>query len=268
MPDALLLQPPPGDLTGPYPALPYLKAYAGRRGFEVTVRDLGIEAFNYLTRGRPFLNLLETAAGQRKELEALPFLNAGQQRRFGNLASVMGLEIKPELMAKTLDVFKDEDLFFDYDRYREAGAFLNAFFRLLSAVSHPTRLTAADYPRVRTLGRWSNIWDHENPEINPYVDYYQNILFPEIAKDPPPLLGISMVFGAQSVQALVLARLIKKRFPRIHVTLGGAYLSQWILAMEKPQLREIFQAADSVVCGEGGKTFLRFIGEDQKQTTP
>ena len=40
---ALLLQPPPGDLTGPYPALPYIKAHAEKEGYKVMVKDLGIE---------------------------------------------------------------------------------------------------------------------------------------------------------------------------------------------------------------------------------
>ena len=48
MPHAILLQPPPGDLTGPFAGLPYIKAYAQQRGFDVRIHDLGIKAFHFL----------------------------------------------------------------------------------------------------------------------------------------------------------------------------------------------------------------------------
>jgi radical SAM superfamily enzyme YgiQ (UPF0313 family) len=69
-----------------------------------------------------------------------------------------------------------------------------------------------------------------------------------------------MVFAAQSVQALVLGHLLKKRFPEIHVTMGGAYLSQWVMVMADAQLSELFQCTDSVICGEGEVPLSELLG--------
>jgi radical SAM superfamily enzyme YgiQ (UPF0313 family) len=52
-----------------------------------------------------------------------------------------------------------------------------------------------------------------------------------------------------------LGFLLKRRFPNTHITLGGAYLSQWVMNMSAPQLTELFRCTDSVVCGEGETAF-------------
>ncbi len=70
-----------------------------------------------------------------------------------------------------------------------------------------------------------------------------------------------MEFGSQSVQALVLGRLLKERFPSIHVTMGGAYFSQWVLLMGETQLNWLFACTDSVVLGEGEKAFARLMDQ-------
>jgi hypothetical protein len=42
---AMVLQPPPGNLTGPFAAPAYLKAYARENGYDVRIWDAGIGAF-------------------------------------------------------------------------------------------------------------------------------------------------------------------------------------------------------------------------------
>ena len=56
---ALLLQPPPGDVTGPYPALCYLKSYAAAKGYRVMVKDLGIEALHCLSQPERVADMLD-----------------------------------------------------------------------------------------------------------------------------------------------------------------------------------------------------------------
>ena len=68
-----------------------------------------------------------------------------------------------------------------------------------------------------------------------------------------------MVFASQSVQALVLGNLLKENFPDVHITLGGAYLSQWAMVMGETQLAALFQCADSVICGEGEAPLAKLL---------
>jgi radical SAM superfamily enzyme YgiQ (UPF0313 family) len=258
-PHALLLQPPPGDLTGPYPALCYLKSYAATRNLSVTVRDLGIEAFHYLS-ARPRLDDLTARADALiRDLENRTVLHPAHQQRYRMLLNGKAVRSWPAQLQRALDVFRDPSIFYSHRRYRRACRLLDAFFGLVSAVHFPTEVTPSTYPTAIELQTMSAILAHRQATINPYIAYYKNILFPQIAAAAPPVIGLSMVFASQSVQALVLGNLIKKRFPDVHVTLGGAYLSQWVMTMQAPQLADLFRCADSVICGEGEVPFADLV---------
>jgi anaerobic magnesium-protoporphyrin IX monomethyl ester cyclase len=256
---AVLLQPPPGDLTGPYPALAYLKATAQRRGYDVLIRDLGIEALWHFTEESRLRKLLERAEVLRQGLEAKVELSSAELNHYAQLVSAVGLGLEPGLIRESLAVFKDKARFYKYPVYRKASFLLEAFYRLLSAVCFPTQVTSSEYPTVRMLGSFQAVAAHCGRSINPYVEYYENVLFPYIASTNPKMVGISMVFAVQSVQALVLGKMLKERFPHIHVTLGGAYLSQWVLLMKDDQLLDLFTFADSVICGEGENPFSELL---------
>jgi len=251
----MLLQPPPGDLTGPYPALPYLKSFARAHGHTVRVRDLGIECLYFLTREDILRDILNRASDARKELESKKFLTPGEQSRYRRLVAAAWIGTKPDMPADTLKSFKEGGSFFNYRLYRQTCRSLDAFYGLLSALYYPTLITPSEYPTAQSLNSMANILAHRDPERNPYVRYYQEVLFPAVAAQAPKVVGISMEFASQSVQALVLGHLLKERFPDIHVTMGGAYLSQWAMLMEQEQLIDFFSCTDSVVCGEGEPAF-------------
>jgi anaerobic magnesium-protoporphyrin IX monomethyl ester cyclase len=256
---AMLLQPPPGDLTGPYPALPYLKSYAESRGHIVKVRDLGIESLHFLSQEDKVHQFLEHAAKIRRGLESKKSLNSVEQSLYRLLISAAWLEIKPELLSRALRFFKDHGQFYNYRLYKQSSRVLNAFYGLLSAVYFPTLISPSEYPTAQALNSMKRVLAHCNNEINPYVEYYERVIVPEIAAQAPKVVGISMEFASQSVQALVLGNLIKERFPQIHITMGGAYLSQWIMMMGQEQLTELFKCVDSVVCGEGEIAFSELV---------
>lgn len=249
------MQPPPGDLTGPYPALPYLKSCAQQDGYKVRVLDLGIEALHFLVSENRIQDLLDRAEAMRRQLEEKRSLDPSEQHHYALLLMAMGLGLKPDLINRALNLFKDGKKFYDYPHYKESCRFLDAFYKLLSAAHYPTIVTPSEYPTVRMLQTMDNVLAHRDRTLNPYIDYYEGILFPQVADEAPSVIGLSMVFASQSVQALVLGSLLKERFPEIHVTMGGAYLSQWVMLMGEQELSELFTYTDSVVCGEGEKPF-------------
>ena len=256
---ALLLQPPPGDLTGPYPALCYLKSYAAAKNYGVTVRDLGIEAFYYLSETKQVQHLVGRASELRQKLETKGVLAPAEQHHYHLLLMAMGIGLNTGLQDQVLDCFKDPKKFYDYRLYKKAQRVLDSFFRLLSAVHYPTIVTPSEYPTATMLKTMKKVLDHRKRRVNPYTQFYEDILFPQIAAEKPPVIGISMVFASQSVQALVLGNLLKESFPDIHIVLGGAYLSQWVMVMGETQLSDLFQCTDSVVCGEGETSFVTLL---------
>ncbi|HIJ55587.1 MAG TPA: radical SAM protein [Deltaproteobacteria bacterium] len=256
---ALLLQPPPGDLTGPYPALCYLKSYAAAKNYRVTVRDLGIEAFHYLSGTKQVQHLADRAAELRKKLETKGFLAPAEQQHYHLLLMAMGIGLNTGLQDQVLGCFKNRNKFYDYRLYKKACRVLGSFFRLLSAVHYPTIVTPSEYPTATMLKTMKKVLDHRKRCVNPYTHFYEDVLLPQIAAEKPPVIGISMVFASQSVQALVLGNLLKESFPDIHITLGGAYLSQWVMVMGETQITELFHCTDSVICGEGETSFVTLL---------
>ena len=265
---ALLLQPPPGDITGPYPALAYLKSYARQQGFQVTVKDLGIEALLFLSDPTRVAGMIDQVRERCRRMEVCPSLDAGQQRRYGMLLAALACEDRPHWFTESIQSFRDPSLFFDYSSYVKARSGLNAFFGLLSVLHDPTVLTPAAYPTATMLKSMAAILTHQDPAVNPYVHYYETLLMPFIAERQPAVVGISMVFANQSVQALVLGRMIRDRFPHIHVTLGGAYLSQWVMTADDSRVAGLLTCADTIVCGEGEQAFTDLLRCVSKGESP
>ncbi len=257
--DALLLQPPPGDLTGPYPALCYLKSFAAGHGYRVQVKDLGIEALHYLSHPERTAQMLADVRRQCRDMEAQTALDVSRQKQYSRLLAALPAGDQPEWFSNTFMLFRQPDAFYDHRRYRLARGALNAFFDLLSAAHYPTILTAAEYPTATRLKTMDAVMAHQDPALNPYVRYYEQVLFPLIDDLKPPLVGISMVFANQSVQALVLGRMLKKRRPDVHVVLGGAYLSQWAMTADDAQVAQLLCCADSIACGEGEQVFADLL---------
>jgi anaerobic magnesium-protoporphyrin IX monomethyl ester cyclase len=256
---ALLLQPPPGDLTGPYPALCYLKSYAAAHGYTVGVRDLGIEGFQFLSQDERIRHLVAEAGKIRLQLESKGTLSPEEQRRYRLLLMSTGFGLTKGFSHQLENGFKSPEKFYDYPSYQKTCRLLDAFFRLLNAVHYPTIVGPSEYSTATLLKTMPKILEHRKGSVNPYLPFYKDILFPQIAALKPSIIGISMVFASQSVQALVLGNLLKESFPDIHITLGGSYLSQWVMMMGEPQLRTLFQCTDSVVCGEGETSLVTLL---------
>jgi anaerobic magnesium-protoporphyrin IX monomethyl ester cyclase len=267
MPHAVVLQPPPGNLTGPSAAPAYVKAYAQDRGYIVQSRDVGIEAFHYLIDPQRVDRLIERADALLRRLESKGVLAPMEQRWYGLLLMAKGFGLDPGRIADAVAGFKDNARFYDFARYKIDGKVLDAFFRLLRAVYYPTMVTPWDYPSVHALKTEHAVRLHLDDDINPFVSYYREILIPEIAAAQPDVVGISMVYATQSVQALVLGILLKQHLPEIHITMGGAYLTQWALLMEEQQGSFLFSATDSVVCGEGEVPFVRLLDWRQNEVS-
>jgi hypothetical protein len=259
MSHALLLQPPPGDLTGPQAAFAYLKAYAQSGGCDVQVYDLGIEAFDYLTQPQQIGLLLEKADILRQQLEDRGVLKAFDKRWYGLLLMAKGFGIQPEMITGAVAGLKTPERFNDYPSYKADCGVVDAFFRTLRAVYYPTMVTPTHYPSAHELKSMNSVLLHRDEALNPYLSYYQAVLFPRIENASPSVIGISMETAAQSTQALVLGQLLKERYADIHVTMGGRYLTQWTLTMDDDLLSALFVATDSVLCGDMEECFSSLL---------
>jgi radical SAM superfamily enzyme YgiQ (UPF0313 family) len=236
-----------------------LKAFAEPHGHSVLVRDLGIEALHFFSRDEQLKALARRASRMREVLEAKDYLEQDEQRLYGMLATAAWIDRNLHSVADALKTFKNRRRFPDYRQYKRACHVLDAFYRLLSATHFPAEITAADFTSAQSVNSPEGVLAFCDRSLNPYVSFYEEILFSQVAEYQPAAIGISMEFAPQSVHALVLGKKLKERFPDVHITMGGAYLSQWVLLMQEPQLNWLFTCTDSVVCGEGEEAFTGLL---------
>jgi anaerobic magnesium-protoporphyrin IX monomethyl ester cyclase len=95
---------------------------------------------------------------------------------------------------------------------------------------------------------------------NPFAAFYRKAFLPELAAQPPKILGISVCGSFQLGAALTLARLVKEADPRICIVIGGAFFSTLPeVLLERKAASNLFRHVDAYVFNEGEIPFLRLI---------
>jgi hypothetical protein len=93
---------------------------------------------------------------------------------------------------------------------------------------------------------------------NPFSACYRERFVPELARDRPALVGISISGPFQLAAAFTLARVVKEVDPRIQVVIGGAFFSTipGVLLRQKTG-SNLFKHVDAFVFNEGELPLLR-----------
>ncbi|MCX7927420.1 MAG: cobalamin-dependent protein [Candidatus Omnitrophica bacterium] len=95
----------------------------------------------------------------------------------------------------------------------------------------------------------------EDEEENTFWQFFtQSGILDIIQQEDIKLVGISIISPSQAIASLTLALLIKKRFPQVHVNIGG----QWPTLYRRQILehRQLFRCFDSVIVFEGEVALL------------
>jgi radical SAM superfamily enzyme YgiQ (UPF0313 family) len=104
-----------------------------------------------------------------------------------------------------------------------------------------------------------HLWRYlEDKEENTFYRFYESSgICDRLEKERISLLGISVISPTQAIASLTLGLLIKKRFPRIHVTIGG----QWVTLYRDAILekKELFRCFDSMIVFEGESALCALV---------
>jgi hypothetical protein len=141
---------------------------------------------------------------------------------------------------------------------------VNDLNRLLSVhgrrTGHALGMADMAHPKWSPLRSHDLIQCAENPENDPFFDYYESVLMPAIEKQAPAVTGISVNFLSQALSAFALAGLIRRRLPGLSVVLGGGLITSW---MRNPAWKNPFEGlADACVAGPGEPYFFSQFGID------
>ncbi|MCU0289022.1 MAG: radical SAM protein [Acidobacteria bacterium] len=257
--NTLLVYLPAADFTQPYPAIPYLAGYLRQKGEKVTIKDLNIDAHEYLL-SEDFLDKCRQKVAQRfNSLANKNSLNFLEQKEY--LKCLEALGVNPEALkpGNFLPGFRDKNRFFDFKEYQKNTGLLKQALTLISGAYFPTQIDPGGYTTPFFLSSRADIDAQMDPGINPFIEYYEQKLIPFIDLEKPGLIGMSVTYPSQVLQMFALAQLLKKKYPGIHICAGGAFLCRMVLNMPRKKIKMLFDYLDSIIVYEGETALYQLI---------
>lgn len=229
----MLIFPPEWVPTAPYLALPCLTAVLRQAGHRVIQRDINIGMWDHFF-SMEFLIWVKARLGmQLKALQEKEKAGVLTERDVNQMAVVE--------QAYDLDVFdlagraEEAKSIVCGERFYEAetleGA-LNTFretMAYISAAYYPASLVF--YPMESNLGYRPGVSKEvfaclEDEQVNVYRDLCNQLVMPDVAREQPDVVGISIGTQMQLLAGLTFAKMIKETFPQIHVVVGGNIITR------------------------------------------
>lgn len=242
----------------PHLALPSLAAYLRANGIEVIQRDLNVDIFDHLLSARQLQTTLRQLRRERKRIEHQGLTPALQQAKLEafDWASAHGKEL-----ATSVDQAKEtvrSPGFFDPQVGLQAFLTVTDALRLASVPYYPSelRLTGYDsaYPPDASTAIRAAIQDRH---LNLFRAWLQASVLPQIRREQPDVIGISLTSADQVIAAFTLAALIKEAGLPSHVVLGGKMITCW--RDQLPGLTSLWDLFDSAIVFEGEVALLQLV---------
>ena len=265
----LLIFPAQWYPTQPYLSTPYLTAYLRAKGWEVDQRDFNIESYDRFLSPQILRNsvnkmekkvrqIREQSSFSIKEKSLLDVLATGI--KFGNTI------IDKIEFAKT--VMRSPELFFDFESYQQADMIIKSALKLVSDAYSPSILSLSTY-ESGTRAEESTHKAHEftrDRKTNPFIELYEDHIFPTVSWKDYDVVGISIVGISQIIPGLTLSRMLREKYPHLHIVLGGPIFS--VNASQLKDHPEFFDDfCDSIVTFEGEEP-LHLLLTALKNKTP
>ncbi|MBT5869551.1 MAG: radical SAM protein [Nitrospinaceae bacterium] len=255
-----LLFPPQWYPSQPYLSLPTLKAHLESKGHEVDQFDFNIESYEIFLSKEYLEHCVEVIqerlsrpayTTEEQEVKAV-YRDILSDKNFLN--SILG-EVED---AK--NVLRDEERFFQFDTYKKAYTTLKVAMKLISYAHHPSRLDLDSFfmlgnPEESLSGILAATADSVR---NPFIHLYENYLVEKADWNDYGLVGISIIHSGQVIPGLTLARLLRKRFPHLHIVIGGSVFNRHADLLDNKQalFKDFFH---SVIVSEGEKPLEELV---------
>jgi radical SAM superfamily enzyme YgiQ (UPF0313 family) len=247
----ILLFPPYWTPAMPHLALPALSLYLRAHGVEVIQRDLNLETFErVLTR-----DYLEQSLGRLRET---------RRRASGGSTSLPRERVQwaltegPKLAAQVEGAVKvlRSPAFFDGPTGLQAFLTIGQSLEVASLPFYPASLDLLSYtPPAAVDSSRSLLQSVRDEQHNMFLDIFRRGIIPDIVREQPDIVGISIPTEGQMLAAMTLAHLVKQSGLGCHVTVGGPHIT--MLREQLPRVPALFKLIDSAVAFEGEEPLLR-----------
>jgi anaerobic magnesium-protoporphyrin IX monomethyl ester cyclase len=257
-----LIYPPTADPTAPYLSVPSLTGYLRANEVEVVPIDANVEAYEFLLKPENLRKLARQVKRRLARLASEPLLDHVRQLECVALAAVEAcMHALPDEIEAALDVMRDRsgERFFDPLQYERAVVVIEQALQLISAAHTPLALNFNSYRTPFALLNTPAIEADSRPERNPFHEYFSEILCERLAREGDGITGISVAFPGQLQPSYALAGLLRRRFKRMHITVGGPAMTQVLIRLAPGQLRRAMAPFHSAVLFEGETALLDLV---------
>lgn len=237
----MLFFPPNWTPSMPHLALPTLTAYLRAAGIEVIQRDLNAEVFDHILTREHLSESLDRLARLWPRPGGPPDVDLAWAREEGPRLAVAVEAAKATIRSEAF-----------YDGETSLPAFQTVLdaLRLASLPYYPASLELQTYnPAYRPDSSRSILRAVDDRERNMFVDLFEELVLPDLRREDPDVVGISIPCVNQIIAAMTLARLVKRAGLRAHVTIGGPMVSIW--REQLPKTSAMFELFDSAVVFDG-----------------
>jgi len=234
----------------PHLALPVLTAYLRSRGVQVIQRDLNLETYDAVLSRAYLEQVVERLRTQFSKVwrRGLPVkIQRALEQRAGIASQVE--------QAKT--IFRSP-AFYDGETSLAAFGVIGRALELASLPFAPARLDLLKYePASPVDSSRSLLQAVHDPQHNMFLDLFRRMILPDIEREHPDLVGISILTIGQMLAGMTLAHLVKQAGLQCHVTLGGPHIS--MLRDQLPRMPALFSLMDSAIVFDGELPLLRLV---------
>jgi len=269
----LLLFVPQWIPFNPHLAGPAIHSILKNNGHDTSLRDLNIEFYNKVfdpvflseTINNAFAdysqngpNVLETFHDPN-HLKNQPEEIQNRYHRYREILSMFRRNEHPAVIqniAKAAAVLKSKEEFYHPEQCDKALTIIAKACNILSACYHPSHIYFLQ-PRVKIYHSLKSLHAHcENTAGNIFHQVFSDML-PDLLKNDPEFIGISIGDYSQLLAGLTLAMLLKRN-SKAHICIGGNLLGRHTdILIRKPDFFKLF--ADSVIFNEGEKPVLELL---------
>ena len=240
----------------PHLALPALSSYLRSHGVEVIQRDLNLEVFErVLTREyieQSIARLREVARSQTGHSRSVRQTPPPRERVQWALAEGPKLAAQVE---QAVGVMRSP-AFLDGPTGLQALLTIGQSLEVASLPFYPASLDLLSYtPPAPVDGSRSLLQSVRDEQHNMFLGIFRRGILPDIVREQPDIVGISIPTEGQMLAAMTLAHLIKQSGLGCHVTVGGPHIT--MLREQLPKVPALFKLIDSAVVFEGEEPLLR-----------
>jgi hypothetical protein len=242
----------------PHLALPSLAAYLRSNGVEVLQRDLNAEVFSQFLSGK-HLRTVQRQLGREKR--RLANREMPPDLRQARLNAISWAEQYGPQVARGIDraqAIVRSERFYDPHAGLQAFSMLTSGLQVASALYSPSELRFLGYNSPYPIDASRAIRAAvEDEQYNPFRNLFQVSVIPQIRRERPDVVGISLTSADQVIAGFTLAALIKEAGLPMHVVLGGKMITCW--REQLPTAEVLWDLFDSAIAYEGEVALLRLI---------